>query len=571
MAITIKDLEEAMVNAHNAGDSVSAKLMADEISKIERSRATPQDKGITGGLVKRGKQVASGVEGLALRTGEMLGVTSPEDVKRYEEKVQQERSVMSPTYGEMTPQTTSEFVGSVLPDVGLAVGSKALSALQSIPFVGRAATGTQNVLAPQTVPQAITSGAIYSTTTPSESGSEAIEKAVTGGVVGGGSQFGLRQVGLAPLPDTGLTEQQKQVARRALNQGFILDPTQITGYGGGIKEGLKSNFPFAGSAFTRFEQSNQTKVNDISKQLLGIPANAPLTNDTMANAYQQALGKYQSIKSVPTIVGDVDFTTRINAELAKLKQIKPTQLSADDKRAIRVLNDYKDFATKPVTGEVVFNQSKKIGEDLWKAQKSGSKTAADAFKELRSALEDSVEKSLQFPSNQMRTNSKQVLDDFREGRKTLSDWYTVKAAFNEETGNVSSNKLASQLSKKPTYGRERSPIETAAMFGGAFPKAFPSSGTSERLAYGSPLSMGLQLPLAIPSYVGTSQPVRNILAQRYLGARPKGVLGNLYGAAAYTGSKVPQGVRSAFGDALRNYELQQQMVETQPTYGLLGQ
>lgn len=568
--VTIQDLEQALVNADAAGDDVSARLLAAELNKIYSAKE-PQGSVITGAQ-KRISQAGEGITGMGMRIGEMLGVTSPEQLKQYEARVQQERSVMSPTYQSMSPTGGREIAGSTMVDVlGSLMGGTGLKAAKNVPFIGGTAETVGGALAPTTIPQAAGGGLLYSLTTPSESGSEAASKAALGSVSGGVTQFGLRQLGLAPKLEPNLTPQQQEVGRRALEQGFQLDPTQITGYGGGLREGIKSRFPIAREAFTRLEETNQNQTNNIAKNLIKIPQSADLTNESMETAFKSALNNYQVLKNVPSVQGDQKFVTAINNELNRFNKIPKSQLSADDKKAIRVLNEYKSFGTQSISGDEAFIRSKAIGNNLFQAQKSGSGEAANAFKTLRSAFEQSIEDYLSSPANLMRTNGKATLDQFKDGRKTLSNWYLIDNAFNRDTGNVSAAKLSRELAKKPTYGTTKEPIETAAQLSGAFPRAFPSSGTSERMSYGDPLSVLFQSPVAIPAYLATSQPVRNILGQRYLGAKPEGAIGNIYGGIAKVGGIVPQTGREKIGEAIRSVEQQQLMQMLQPTYGLFGQ
>jgi len=567
MAITLQDLERALLEADKAGDTTSANLFANEIKKIQQSQQ-PQEGGVISGAQKRLAQAGVGLFGAGARAGEALGIVSPEFMKRYEDKIQQERSVMSPDYQALTPTGGREIAGSTMVDViASLMGGTGLKAAKNVPFVGGTAEALGGALVPTTVPQAIGGGALYSLTTPSESMSEAASKAVLGGGAGGITQFGLRQLGLAPKLEPNLTPQQQEVARRALEQGFQLDPTQITGYGGGLREGIKSRFPIAREAFTRLEENNQNQTNNIAKSLIKIPQSADLTNESMETAFKSALNNYQVLQKVPSIQGDQKFVQTVNGELSRLNKIPKSQLSADDKKAIRVLNEYKSFGTQSISGDEAFIRSKAIGNNLFQAQKSGSGEAANAFKTLRSAFEQSIEDYLSSPANLMRTNGKATLDQFKDGRKTLSNWYLIDNAFNRDTGNVSAAKLSRELAKKPTYGTTKEPIETAAQLSGAFPRAFPSSGTSERMSYGDPLSLLFQSPVAIPAYLATSQPVRNILGQRYLGAKPEGLLGNIYGGISTAGGYLPQPARNEFGRALMSAEQQQLMQTLQPTYG----
>jgi hypothetical protein len=568
---TIPDLERALLEADKAGDITSARLFAAEIKKIQKSRE-PETGGMFTGAGKRISQIGQGLSGAALRAGEAIGVVSPETLSQYEAGVQQSRSVMSPTYKASEPTGGAEIFGSTVVDVlGSLFGGAGLKAAGKVPFVGGTSAGLGGALLPTTIPQAAAGGALYSLTTPSESTPEMFARAGLGGVTGGATQFGLRQVGLAPKLEANLTEQQRQVGRRSIEQGFELDPTQITGYAGGLKEGFKSRFPIAGEAFTRFEASNQSKTNEIAKNLIKIPPAAPLTNENMRSAYSQALNNYKVLSGYPSVIGDANFVSSVNAEIAKIKSLKPSLVTPTDKAALRILRDFESFGSQGMTGDQAFRSLKAIGDKLFEAKKAGSSTSIETLTNLRNSLEDSIERYLNSPANLMRTNGQQVLNQFRQGRKDLSNWFLIDKAFDANTGNVSAAKLSKELSKRPTYGTTKEPIETAAMLSGSFPKAFPSSGTAERQAYSDPFSLLLQAPLAIPAYLGTSGPVRNIMAQRYLGAKPEGFFGTPYGAVSKVGGFVPEPVRSTLGRGLISAEQQELQQRISPTYGLLGQ
>lgn len=567
--ITLDDLQQALVNADKAGDATSARLLAAQINSILKSREQADGTMFTG-IGKRAVQAAQGIKGAGLRAGELVGLVSPETLKQYESQIEDERSVMSPTYKSMSPTGGAEITGSTLFDVlGSTSAGLGLKAAGAIPYVGRAFGAAGEALLPTTVPASAAGGALYSLTTPSATGGEMLSKAATGGAAGGLTQFGLRQVGLAPMPESGLTEQQKLVAQRALKEGFNIDPTQLTGYGAGVKEGIKSNLPFARGAFTRLEQANQEKTNEIARELIRLAPNTPLTNESLRSAYNQALGKYKTLENVPAVIGDKQFVNAIDAQINKIRSLKPSELTADDKRALRILNDYKTFGSKSMTGEQAFNSLKSIGNNLFLAKKSASSPAIEALTTLRGELESSIERYLNTPANMMRKNGTQTLNEFKEGRQDMSNWFLIDKAFNSETGNISAAKLSRELSKNPAYGTTQKPIETAAMLSGAFPRAYPSSGTAERLASGDFYKSTAGLLVAPIVYAGTSAPVRNIIGQKYVGAAPEGLIGGTYGLLSTAGQYLPEKARYALGRGLMAAEQQQLNQLLQPV--MMGQ
>jgi len=437
MAITVKDLERALLEADAAGDTTSANLFANEIKKIQQSQQ-PQEGSVISGAQKRISQAAEGVKGVGLRLGSALGTVSPDRLAEYERQVGMERSVMSPTYGQTTPTGGAEIIGSTATDILSSLVGGGLLKAGGLP-------GAAGAFLPRTVPQAAAGGSLYSLTTPSQTTEEMFTKAGVAAPVAGLTQFGLRQVGLAPKVEPNLTPQQQEVGRRALEQGFQLDPTQITGYGGGLKEGIKSRFPMAREAFTRFEENNQNQTNNIAKSLIKLAPTENLTNESMETAFKSALNNYKVLQKVPSIQGDQKFIQTVDKELVRLNRIPKSQLSSDDKKAIRVLNEYKGFGNQAISGEEAFVRSKAIGNNLFQAQKSGSGEAANAFKTLRGAFEQSIEDYLSSPANLMRKTGKETLEQFRDGRKTLSNWYLIDKSFNRDTGNVSAAKLSREL------------------------------------------------------------------------------------------------------------------------------
>lgn len=564
--VTRAELYQAFEEAQKAGDEVSMSILATGIQQIEKAEA-PKEKSMLTGMGKRLTEVGQGLKGAGLRFGEMTGMVNPETVKQYESGIAEERSVMSPTYRSFSPESTGEVAGGALLDVlGLSLGGTVAGLGKGLPYVGGALQGIKNVALPSTIPQAATGGALYGLTSPSETGAESLSKMGIGALTGGVTQAGLRQVGLGRLPESGLTEQQQEVARRAIKEGFQLDPTQITGYGGALKEGVKS-MPFSRSAFTRLEESNQANTNQIAKKVIGLPIEETLTNESMSKAYKNALDKYKVLEKVPGVQGNNDFIISVQSQIDKLNKIPSTQKNSEIRKAIRVLEEYKDFGSKAIPGDEAFIRLKAIGENKFEAK---NRLVKDAYSTLGSSFENSIEAYLNSPANLMRKTGTETLSQFREGRKTLANWYVVDKAFNPSTGNVSAAKLSTELSKRPVYGTTKQPLETAAMLSKAFPQAFPSSGTAERIAYGDIATTLAQAPFAIPAYAATSGPVRNILAQRYLGAKPEGIVGGAYGMIAKPGSAIPAPIRSGFGDILRAYETQQQMQQANPLSGLLG-
>jgi hypothetical protein len=185
-----------------------------------------------------------------------------------------------------------------------------------------------------------------------------------------------------------------------------------------------------------------------------------------------------------------------------------------------------------------------------------------------------------------------VLDQFKSGRSTLANWFTVDKALDPNTGIVSGPKLANALARKSDYGLRGTEMESAAMGSKAVPNVLPSSGTTERAeatglikkVAGIPAMLGGGVTGAVTqdpymaaigaaaaegipylaSKALTSEPVRSIMARRQLGAvsPDEGLL-----AKAFRGleENIPADIRAQFGNVPRSV-LERMMIK-----GLLGE
>jgi hypothetical protein len=585
--VTLESGEEKSVDAESEYEAAQKAVSQIPVS----SQPAPSDKRkydeqIYQGAIKRLQEMIEGVKGVGMRAGTAIGITDPETLEKYEEDVSLRRSVMSPTYQNFTPQTPLEYLGSAGVDLstmyGLGAGLKPVqAAFGSVPRVGqKLGAGTdyisQSLMAPRTIGQAGLGGALYSQTIPAASGGEAAQSAAISGGIGAGLQPILRALGIAPQAVSNLSAAQQQAGKRAVEAGFRFTPAQMTGSKTEmfIEEGIKA-LPLARGAYTKLEQANQGALQKIAAESIGLKKGYEFTADAMQEAYNLALNKYKTLESIPFIKLDKGFEQQIDSIVLKLNKVPDSQKTQLGIPAIQdVLKDYRQFSTNAADGETLFQGLKAINDSLFKAQKEGS-IGAGAYKDLRSALENAIERSITSPSKK-NIVGQDVVKKFKEGRNQLSNWFTVNEAFNAATGEISGAKLASSLARKSNFGGRNTDLETAALAVKSFPRALPSSGTAERAESASvvkQLSAASALPLmgggaigmlgggvgdvataagasqlvpAAFANIATSEPVRSIVARRQLGAiaPDEGIL-----ARAFRGfeTNIPQEAR--FGAA----------------------
>ena len=108
---TYEEVIQALRNADAAGDTEAASRLA-KIADSMVAKPSLASQFVTG-VGKRGQEIAQALRGVGLRAGEAVGMVSPQDLAAYEQEVARSRSVMSPEYRKLEPQTPAEFVGGL--------------------------------------------------------------------------------------------------------------------------------------------------------------------------------------------------------------------------------------------------------------------------------------------------------------------------------------------------------------------------------------------------------------------------------------------------------------------------
>lgn len=594
------DQEPIIVEAANSYDAYEKALSQSRQQATATVVAQPErtfTDELLSGAQKRIRQAGEGISGTMTSLGGALGMIPPEEVQRRQEQTQFSRSVFSPEYGKNEPTSLTEYLGGAGADIAGMVGAggalrtAGAAAGTVLPRVGEALKYTgQSIMAPKTVPQAALGGAAVAQTYPY---ANELERAVGTGassIVSGVAQPVLRAFGLAPPTETRLTTAQAQAAKRGVEAGMEYTPAQMTGSRTGrmIEEGLKA-LPLSRGSFENLAMANQDVVNSIAARAVGLSPDVPITPQSMDSAFKGALNKYKSITDVPKMTLDVDFRNQIDTLVYELNKVPQAQRSSTGvDKTVKVLQDYRKFTNRPIDGETMYQGLKALSDDIFKASKEGN-VSAGALKTLRSSFEDAIERKLQDPNIGIDPS---VINQFKEGRSLLSNWFTVDEALNPNTGMVSGPKLATSLERRQGYGTRGTDLETAAMGSKAIPQALPSSGTTERaeaaglvkkvasvpaLIGGGAMGAATQDPYmaalgaaaaeGIPylaSKALTSEPVRSIVARRQLGAKPPNE-GLIAQASRILEENIPADIRAQFGNLPRS------ILERMAIKGLLGE
>ena len=252
------------------------------------------------------------------------------------------------------------------------------------------------------------------------------------------------------------TAQTDAATTAAKDAGFSLPPSQVNpSIWNKIVEG------FAGKIKTAQDLSlkNQPVGNDLVRQGLGLPEDAPLTKATLASTRKQAGQAYERVRDSGTVTADPVYGASLD------------KIAAPFERAAK---DFPDAARRDVLDAVraarrdSFDASSAVDQISILRDKADSAYAAKdkklgrAYKDIAGALEDQLGRHLKetgAPDN--------VITDFQNARQTIAKTYTVEKHLQPD-GNVNMQGLAADLKRgKPLSGE----LKTVAEFGANFQKA----------------------------------------------------------------------------------------------------
>lgn len=243
--------------------------------------------------------------------------------------------------------------------------------------------------------------------------------------------------------------------------GYVVTPSQA-GSQGTINSALEA---LGGKIKTQQAASvkNQGVTDSLARRSLGLPKEAPLTPQTLAQVRQAAGAEYDALRGLGTLAADADFKMALGGLAAQsrnagrsfpglvkdnpiddvVKSLDQPQFDAGDAiDAVRVLRDKADAAYG-----------------------SGDKALGKSFKGAATALEDMLERAAQ------ASGSGDMVSKFRNARQLIAKTYSVEGALNQGAGTVNAQKLAQQLGRnKPLSGE----LKDVARFAQAFPKAAQS-------------------------------------------------------------------------------------------------
>lgn len=463
---TVQELKDALMKADSAGDTESARILANALRNSLSAQGQPSEvvapepqvqeptigqrlgrqAGLTGRALTEGVLGAIDVLGAPIRSGleQVLG-----------RPVQPAGPMIANMLGLPQPQTPTERIvqdvsqavtgaGTGVGVAGLArpvsrVGQAIQSALTAAPGVQQTAAGLS----------AAASGA-----TREMGGGEAAQMAT--GLV---APLALAPVAFATARRTAVPKPQQQTLQEAQKVGYKITPTEVNP--SILQQGMKG---ISGKIATQQAVSveNQATTNNLVKQALGVPPEQTLSIDTLSAIRSNAGQAYENLAQSGRLGFMTTGLSRYNNRLDKIaepfKKIAKDFPGAQVSPVIQLVQSSKFQSADAASVLARIRQLRTAADDAFR---SGNTDIGRASRGIADAMEDALETHLS------SLRSPEILNEFRNARQAIAKTYTVEKALNNATGNVDASVLASELRKKRPLTNE---LKQVAKFAQAFPK-----------------------------------------------------------------------------------------------------
>lgn len=284
---------------------------------------------------------------------------------------------------------------------------------------------------------------------------------------------------------------------RAMDEGYLVPPSTVNPTR--TNKVLES---ISGKAATQQAVSTQNAaVTDrLARRSIGLADDAPLTAEATQNIRREAYDRgYRPLKDAGQISTGKTYRQALDAIEAQYQGAArsfPEAVRNDVSELIQSLRRRSFDA-----GDAV-DMTRTLREEASKSFRSGDNALGNAQRAAAKAIEDQIELGLS-----AKTNSPELLKNFRDARQLMAKTHTVEDAIKEGGGNVDANKIARELQKgAPLTGD----LETIGRFANVYqksnqtPQVVGSQGVSKTAALASALFGSGGAAVAGPVGVGAA-------------------------------------------------------------------
>ena len=329
-------------------------------------------------------------------------------------------------------------------------------------------------------------------------------------ISGGGPTFG----SVGEDASAGLTDAQRRVMEQGQAIGMRMTPGQATGSRALQQfEAKLESQPMTSGPFNALKANNARALNSAAARAIGETGNS--VDSAVLDRAAQRIGNVfdNAADDVPRQINPQQF-------LQTYSQIQ------DEVRGLvngfgdhPLVEDLIRFAHRgEATGQQLQSLTSKLGKAAYK-----NMTTPSGDRDLGMALyqvKDYVDELLQQGMEPARAATFQQA---RQQYRNLMLLTSRSSVVNPSTGNVSGRSLANVLQMKDKagflYGRNETPMYTAARFAQAFQPIVGDSGTATRMPFNGISDIAMRVPMSIASRAYTSSPAVNLALRAQAGAQ----------------------------------------------------
>lgn len=262
-----------------------------------------------------------------------------------------------------------------------------------------------------------------------------------------------------PAPAGFNPQTMKQLAlQKAQQEGYVVPPSTVNP--SPLNKTLES---IGGKVAMEQDASlkNQGVTDALMKRGLGLDETTQMSEGVLPGLRTQAAAPYKALRSVGMMRADGDYGKALDAISS---QYTGAAKDFPDLARNDILDAVEAVRKPAFEADSAMDAIAILRDKASTAYSQGDKALGKAYREISSAMEGAIERSLA----RRGKDSAQLLKEFRAARQLIAKSYTAEGALNASTGSFNAGKLATQLAKgKPLSGE----MKKVAEFATAFPKA----------------------------------------------------------------------------------------------------
>lgn len=493
---SLPELERAFMNAHQAGDTQAASVLAEAIRQRRNATQPTQTVPLTEGMVR---------EQAAMKTAEEVGPA--------------EAALIAAGRGVAKVGAGLEQMVTNTPEAlkrGQQESDQAFAALQAAhPVATTAGEVAPYVAVPASMgvlPAALTVGGIEAAKygTPGERLGRGAMGAVTTGAGGLLSRAGANLI--APVTQKAAGQANQEALAAASRLGVKPTLSQVTGRPLLARmEDYAARAPGGAGVMTDFAARNAAAVNRAAASAIGENADE-LTAGVFAQAAKRMGQVFESIKNLPgkPIKITQNVATAADDILRQQGKMIPAQ---QDAALVQLANQAKVLAANK--GRIDGETYQLIRSGLSESSFDASGTNKVLYGKLLKALDDAADTSLRASGNAA------LADSLKAVRPQYANLMMLEKGAVAEAGNVSAPRLASVMrTQNPgafRRGQMVGPMADIARVGEGLKPLRAGSPTFEREAISNPISLGLNALWSYPLARIATSPVARFYPQAFGG------------------------------------------------------